>query len=135
MTDHDDAHGLEPDEALPEGYAGWRRVHVLASWLVIGVGAAHGIVTAFTFRAWSPEAVWFLGSALGVLLVGSLNLVHIGLGPCRMPTVRFVRAATLVFALFGAAALVAVPEPQAVVLVVGLGALVLAGRVTMPGPA
>jgi hypothetical protein len=134
MTEHHDAQDADSEEPLPAGYPGWRRVHVLASWMVAGVGAAHCVVTAFAFRTWSPDTVWFLGAGLGVLLVGLLNLVHIGVGPCHMPTVRFVRLANLVFAVFSVAALLAVPEPQTVVLVVALAAQVWAGRVTMPGP-
>jgi len=134
MTEHDDAHGLDVDAPLPTGYPGWRRVHLLASWLVVGVGLAHCLVTAFAFRAWSPNAAWFLGAGLGVLLVGLLNLVHVGHSPCRMPTTRFVRLVNVAFAVFGVAVMFAVPEPQAVVLVVALGAQVQAGRITIPGP-
>ena len=134
MTDYDDSHEPEVDAPLPEGYPGWRRVHLLAAWMVVGVGLAHRLVTAFAFRTWSPDAAWFLGAGLGVLVVGLLNVVHIGSRPCRMPTVRFVRAVNVAFAAFGVATMFAVPEPPAVVLVVALGAQVLAGRVTIPGP-
>lgn len=134
MTDHDDTHEREVDAPLPAGYPGWRRVHLLASWIVVGVGLAHSVVTAFAFRTWSPDAVWFLGAGLGVLVVGLLNVVHIGSSPCRMPSVRLVRVVNVVFFAFGVATLAAVPEPPAVVLVVALGAQLLAGRVTIPGP-
>lgn len=129
-------HHDEPpfEETLPEGYAGWRRVHLLASWICTGVGLAHLGVAAFSFDSWTARAVWFVGAGLGVLVVGTLNLAHIGLGPCRMPTVAFVRAVNAVYALFGAAAVFAVSEPPAVVLVVVLIAQVIAGRRTLPGP-
>ncbi len=122
------------DTPIPAPYPGWRRLHLLASWLVVAIAIAHTIVAALTFRTWSPDAVWFLGTGLAILLIGTMNLTHIGLEPCRMPTVRFVRAANILFALFGLASLLAVPEPQTVVLVIALVAQVLAGRITLPGP-
>jgi hypothetical protein len=134
MTDHDDAHEQDCDAPLPPSYPGWRRVHLLASWAVVGIGLAHCLFTAFAFRTWSPDAAWFLGAGLGVLVVGLLNVVHIGSSPCRMPTVRFVRIVNLVFFAFGLVTLFAVPEPPAVVLVVAFGVQLFAGRVTIPGP-
>jgi hypothetical protein len=119
---------------LPAGYPGWRRVHLLASWIVTGVGVAHLAVAALSYDAWTARALWFVGAGLGVLVVGAMNLAHIGLGPCRMPTVRLVRIINGTYAVFGVAALIAVPEPQAVVLAVALGAQVVAGRATLPGP-
>jgi hypothetical protein len=127
---HDSSH----DPASPSGYAGWRRLHLSASWIVTAIGITHCVMTAFAFRTWSADSVWFLGAGLAVVLIGLLNLVHIGIQPCRMPTVRFVRAANWVFTVFGASALLAVPEPQAIALVTGLMVQSLASRVTMPGP-
>lgn len=129
-----DVHDTLDDEALPPGYPTWRRLHLLASWTVTGVGLAHCAVTVFAFHAWNERAVWFLGAGLGVLLVGTVNLAHIGLGPCRMPTTRFVRAANWAYLVFGAAALLAVPQPQAFALVLALGLQAIASRVTLPGP-
>jgi hypothetical protein len=128
------AHPGREEIILPPAYPPWRRLHLLASWVVTAIGIAHCVMTAFAFRAWNDRAVWFLGAGLGVLLVGTLNLAHIGLGPCRMPTARFVRAANWGFFVFGAAALFAVPQPQAIALVVALGVQAIAGRVTLPGP-
>jgi hypothetical protein len=130
----EDSHATLEQEALPPGYPTWRRLHLFASWAVTAIGLAHCVVTAFAFGAWTDGAVWFLGAGLGVLFVGTLNLAHIGLGPCRMPTTRFVRAVNWVFLVFGVAALLAVPEPQAIALVAALGLQAIASRVTMPGP-
>lgn len=127
-------HDTFEHEALPPGYPTWRRLHLLASWSVTVVGLAHCVVTVFAFRAWNQRAVWFLGAGLGVLLLGALNLAHIGLGPCRMPTTRFVRAANWAYLAFGAAALFAVPQPQAFALVLALGLQAIASRATLPGP-
>jgi len=122
-------------EQLPRGYAAWRRVHIVAGCVVSLLGIAHCLLALLQFQRWDPEAVWFLGAGLGVLFVGTLNLVHIGLAPCRMPTVRFVRVVNAIYGAFGVAALVAVPEPHVMVLVGALLVQVIAGRVTLPGPA
>ena len=123
-----------PAGTVPTGYVGWRRLHLSASWVVTAIGITHCAVTAVAFQTWSADTVWFLGTGLAVVLIGSLNLVHIGVEPCRMPTVRFIRAANWVFVLFGGGALVAVPEPQAIAIVIGLVTQAIASRVTMPGP-
>lgn len=130
----DNFHATLEQGALPPGYPIWRRLHLVASWMVTVIGLAHCVVTAFAYDAWTERAVWFLGAGLGVLLVGTMNLVHIGLGPCRMPTTRFVRAVNWVYFVFGAAVLVAVPQPQAITLVVALGLQAVVSRVTLPGP-
>ena len=119
---------------LPGGYSAWRRAHLLASWTVVLLGLAHCALGFLTLDEWNPDALWFLGAGLGVLLVGALNLVHIGVEPCRMPTVRFVRLASVLYALFGVAALIAVPEVHVLVLVAALIVQALASRVTLPGP-
>jgi hypothetical protein len=130
----DNSHATVEPESLPPGYRAWRRIHLLASWSVTAIGLAHSVVTAFAFDAWTAGAVWFLGAGIGVLAVGTLNLAHIGLVPCRMPTAKFVRVVNSVYFIFGVAALVAVQEPQAIALVAALGIQAVASRVTMPGP-
>ncbi len=134
MTDSASHFTHDAEDVVPAGYAGWRRVHLTASWLVTGVGVAHCVVAWLLHDAWTAEAVWFLGTGLGIVFVGTLNLAHIGLSPCRMPTVRFVHWVNVFYALFAIAALWAVPEPQTVVLVITLVAQVVAGRITLPGP-
>ena len=72
---------------------------------------------------------------LALLLLAALNLSHIGVEPCRMPTTRLVRIANWCFAAFGIAAVVAVPEPQAFLVAAALIAQAIACRWTLPGPA
>ena len=129
-----DVHSTLEQEALTPGYPTWRRLHLVASWTVTVIGLAHCVVTAFAYDSWTERAVWFLGAGLGVLVVGTMNLVHIGLDPCRMPTTRFVRAVNWVYLVFGVAALIAVPQPQAIALVAALGLQAIVSRVTLPGP-
>ena len=91
-------------------------------------------MTWFLYATWTPNAVWFLGTGLAMLLVGALNPSHIGVEPCEMPTTRLVRAANWTFAAFGIAAVWAVPEPQAFAVAGCLCIQAIASRWTLPGP-
>lgn len=115
-------------------YTHLRRVHLLASGLVGLVALAHSALTFVLYHQWTAEPVWFLGTGLGLLLVATLNLSHIGVEPCHSPTAKLVRWGNWLFAVFGISATVAVPEPQAYVM---LGALIIQAVVahwTLPGP-
>ena len=71
---------------------------------------------------------------LGLLLLAVLNLSHIGIEPCRRSTARLVRAANWIFAAFGCAAVIAVPEPQAFVAGTMLVVQAIVSGWTLPGP-
>ena len=116
-------------------YARFRVVHLAASGLLAIIALAHAGLTGRFYDTWSPEAVWFLGTGLGLLLLALLNLSHIGVEPCRQPTARLVRAANWGFAIFGLGAVLAVPEPQAYAVAGALGIQAIACRWTLPGPA
>ncbi|HXV85451.1 MAG TPA: hypothetical protein VD793_02075 [Gemmatimonadales bacterium] len=125
--------GLQSARLTDPAFARWRRVHRSASFVLAGLGALHSALTPVLYRAWSPGAVWFLGTGLGLLLLSVMNLAHVGLVPCTLPTAPAVRAANWVFLLFGIGALIAVPQPQAVVIVVALVAQAVGGHHTLPG--
>lgn len=115
-------------------FAPWRRAHRAAS-VVLGVLAIiHGSLTALLYGSWSADAVWFLGTGLGLLLLAAMNLAHVGLGPCTMPTAPVVRVANWVFVVFGFGAVMAVPEPQAVVIVAALVLQAVSSHRTLRGP-
>lgn len=120
---------------MSASFAAWRWTHLVASGLVTLIALAHLGLTLPLYRGWSADAAWFFGAGLGVLLVGLLNLTHIGIEPCDRPTARFVRITNWVYAAFGLAALVAVPEPQAGVLVAALVTQAVVAQRTLPGPA
>lgn len=121
---------------MPDGlYPLLRIVHLLASGLLALIALAHSALTWRFYGAWSADAVWFLGTGLGLLLLALLNLSHIGIEPCRQPTTRLVRAANWGFTLFGIGAVLAVPEPQAYAVLVALGAQAIVAHWTLPGPA
>lgn len=121
------------DSQKPLGYAICRRIHLGATFLLCLLAAVLSALTIPLYRRWSPEAVWFLGTGLGLLLLGLLNWSHIGLGPWQQQTARFVRWANWVFVLFGVGALVAVPMPQSFAIVAVVAQAVTA-HWTLPGP-
>ena len=115
-------------------FARWRWMHLIASGLVALLALAHSALTFAFYLPWGPDAVWFLGTGLGLLLLALLNLTHIGIEPCCRPTARLVRWSNWVFLLFGVGAVVAVPEPQAYLVLCGLAGQAIAGLKTLPGP-
>jgi hypothetical protein len=60
-----------------------------------------------------------------------MNWAHVGLEPCSLPTAVAVKWANWVYAAFGVAALIAVPQPHAFVLVAALTAQALASQHTL----
>jgi hypothetical protein len=125
------AHAPEIDPS----FAPWRTAHRSASIVLALLAIAHCALSVMIYDAWSPDAVWFVGTGLGLLFLAGMNLAHVGLVPCTMPTAPAVRVANWVFVLFGLGALVAVPEPQAVVIVAALVLQAVASRWTLRGPA
>ena len=113
----------------------WRQIHRVSSGTVGAIALVHCAATFMFYDRWSPNAVWFLGTGIGMLTIAIINFAHVGLGPCRQPTAPVVRWLDLVFVGLGLAALVAVPEPQALLIVLGLIGQAIASFVTLPGPA
>ena len=123
-----------PRRMTPNDYRLWRRVHLGSSGLVAFLALAHATLSFFLYASWSADAVWFLGTGLGLLLLSALNLSHIGVAPCRFPTTRLVRVANWFFLAFGVAAVFAVPMPQAFAVLAGLFGQAVAASRTLPGP-
>lgn len=119
---------------LTDRWVWWRRAHLVASGLVIVMSLLHATVTPVLYKDWSPDTVWFLGTGLGLLLLGAANVAHIGVEPCRQPTTTLVRWANWLFFLFGIGAVVAVRELQAAVVLLGLVGQAVAAHWTLPGP-
>lgn len=118
---HSSAADSADDEPLIDpAFARWRRAHRSASMVLGALAIVHCGMTIKLYAGWSRDAVWFLGAGLGLLLLAGMNVAHVGLAPCSMPTAPAVRAANWVFVLFGLGALLAIPEPQAAVIVAAL---------------
>jgi len=131
---HHAAHPVAESPVDP-AFARWRRAHRAASYVLAVLALIHSALTATLYASWSANAVWFLGTGLGLLLLSGMNLAHVGLGPCTLPTARAVRAANWVFVAFGVGAFLAVPEPQAAIIVAALALQAGASQRTLRGTA
>lgn len=125
---------MNPDQPASRGFPMWRRIHLTATGILCLLATVHAVMTGWLHPAWSPDAVWFLGTGLGLLLIGALNWAHVGVEPCRQPTARFVRWANWVFVAFGIGAVIAVPAPQAFVILAALVTQAISAHWTLPGP-
>jgi hypothetical protein len=115
-------------------YSVWRRVHRTASYLVALISLVHIGVTFVMYDEWSPDAVWFVGTGVGLLCMAVVNIAHVGLEPCLQPTAPVVRRLNWLLVGLGVAAVVAVPQPQAYAILLGLIAQAAAGHATLAGP-
>lgn len=103
----------------------------MSSATVSLVALAHCAVTPLMYSRLSPSAIWFLGTGLGLLLLGVLNWTHLGVEPCDVKTAPVVRWSNVVFLVFSFGAVAAVNEPQAWVVVAGLMGQAIAGWFTL----
>ena len=116
------------------GYQTSRTIHLATSGFIAAIALVHIALAVPTYRVWSPDAVWFVGTGIGLLVLATLNLAHIGVEPCHQPTARFVRAVNWLYAAFALVTLLAVPEPQAVALASLLLVQGIVASRTLPGP-
>ena len=115
-------------------FPAWRRIHRISSGIVAVIALIHCAVTFVFYKEWSPDAVWFFGTGVGLVSIAVMNIAHVGLEPCRQPTAVAIRWLDFIFVGLGLAALVAVPEPQAALIVLGLVGQAIASPATLPGP-
>ncbi len=115
-------------------FAAWRIVHRFASGFIALAGLVHSVMTAVMYSHWGPDALWFLGSGLSLVFLAAMNWAHVGLEPCRMPTAPVVRYASVVYAVFGVAAVAAVSQPHVWLLAGALVTQAVAGFFTLLGP-
>ena len=109
----------------------WRVIHRSATVILATLALLHSILTFVFYDQWGPDAVWFLGTGLGLLFLAVSNWAHVGLEPCRQPTAPVVRWGNFVFVLLAVGAVVAVPEPQAYLILAALVVQALAGTRTL----
>ena len=112
-------------------FSAWRRVHRAATGTLAAISILHSSLTFSLYDGWTPDSVWFLGTGLGLLYLAVVNWAHVGLGPCDLPTAVVVRWGNWIFAVFGAAAVLAVPEPQAYLILALLAVQAVAGMNTL----
>ncbi len=114
-------------------FRAWRRIHRTSSFVVGFVSLVHIGVTFIMYDEWSPDAVWFLGTGVGLFCMAVMNVAHVGLEPCALPTAPAVRWLNWMLVALGLAAIVAVPEPQALLILLGLVGQAIASSVTLRG--
>ena len=113
-----------------------RRIHRTATAIVGVMGVIHSILTATSYSGWTASALWFLGAGLGLVLIALMNWAHVGLEPCSLPTAKAVKWANVGYGAFGIAAVFAVAEPHALLLVAALVVHAIDGFWTLdPQPA
>ena len=88
-------------------------VHRWTGYLLALLGVAHTFLALPTLlRRPDAETVWFAGTGLALLLLVFLN-VAFRRGPQDAVVRRLCHGSNVAFSLFGGAAVLAVPEPQA----------------------
>jgi len=97
-----------------------RWIHRVSTVLVLGIGAAHTLGTAYFYDRLSEAAIWFAGAGLSAIFVALLNL---GLWPSDAPirSRRLAAAANFLFFFWLVAGVWASPGIPAL-LVAGAGA-------------
>lgn len=88
----------------------------MSTGLLLVLGALHAALTPFLYRAPTPEAIWFVGTGVGLVLLGAVNQVARREAP-RTPVRRLALTANWAPAAFGVLVIIAVPRPQAVPVV------------------
>jgi hypothetical protein len=115
-------------------FAAWRIVHRVATAFIGVMGLLHASFTFTMYDGWGPDALWFMGTGLSLVFLAVINWAHVGTEPCTMPTAPVVRHANVAYALFGFAAVLAVPQQHAWLLAAALLMQAVAGLFTLAGP-
>ena len=110
-------------------------LHLVASAALALLAVVHIALAIPLHDGWNPAAVWCAGTGLGLCVLAGINLAYVGVEPCQQPTTKALRIANYLMAGFGVAAVVAVPEPQAAVVLAALLGQAVAAPRTLPGPA
>jgi hypothetical protein len=109
----------------------WLRIHQIAS-LLLGVFATiHSVLTLRFYDAWTAEAVWFLGTGLGLMFLALLNWALVREEPTHSTVNPLVRWSNVLFAIFGVCALSPVPGFQATTIVVALLTQAAVSQITL----
>lgn len=94
----------------------------IAGWLTIAIGVLHLVVGVATANRWNLELLWFEGSGIAVILIGTLSLlVH------RRADDRVLRRVVITANAFGVALGLAFclmtgwREPQGIALIILFG--------------
>jgi hypothetical protein len=90
-----------------------KTLHQISSYLIIALGVVHTSLTPVFMSRLSPNAMWFAGAGLAMVVLGFLNIA-LRRNAGRDPVLRILcHTANLVFTIFGALTGYVVSEPQA----------------------
>ena len=106
------------------------RVHQISSAAVVALALVHIGVVPIVFRRWTPGISWFIGTGLGLLLLGALNIA-LRREPSSFGGTGVCRLANFVALAYATAAVIASPEVQGVVAVIALAGQALSARVVL----
>ncbi len=90
----------------------------VCAWALVLLGCAHMGFTGMAYRSWTLGAAWFLGTGLGFLVLGFLNLVATRESP--KSAAWYCLVADLLGLVYGIAIVPLVAQPQAYIAVVVL---------------
>ncbi|CAN5296256.1 MAG: hypothetical protein H0T63_05410 [Pyrinomonadaceae bacterium] len=88
------------------------KLHHICAWLLVALGLVHMGFTPFAYRAFTHNALWFVGTGAALIFCGFLNVAWLrNAGRDRVLWLFCLLANVMVCALF-AAALFLMREPQ-----------------------
>jgi TRAP-type C4-dicarboxylate transport system permease small subunit len=89
-----------------------KTIHTMASVLIVLLGCLHIVVTFFNYHGLSYDAVWFLGTGVGIVLAGFMNIAMLRDGGRDTIIWAMALVTNLFFVLGFAAASYMMREPQ-----------------------
>jgi TRAP-type C4-dicarboxylate transport system permease small subunit len=89
-----------------------KTIHTIASVLIVALGCLHIAVTFFNYHGLSYDAVWFLGTGVGIVLAGFMNIAMLRDGGKDTVIWSMALVTNLFFVLGFAAASYMMREPQ-----------------------
>jgi hypothetical protein len=96
-------------------------VHKVSAWTLIGLGILHTSLTPLFYSGFTVDALWFAGTGLGILFLGSFNLAILRAHVLR----TLCLIANLIGSVYGILIVIVLPEPQAfLALLAFLGATI-----------
>jgi uncharacterized membrane protein len=89
-----------------------RRLHLICTYLLIGLGAVHTSLTAVFNKELSVDAMYFASAGLAMVVIGFLNIAMSRNRDDRL-SVTMCYIANVLFTVFGVLTAWAIQEPQA----------------------
>jgi hypothetical protein len=91
------------------------KLHRIVSYLIVALGVAHILYTARVYNRFTLGAFWFIGSGIGIVYAGFLNLVFLKIGGRDRLVWTFCLLANLVSVALFVVGWFLIGEPQVLV--------------------